>query len=85
MKAEVLKFHKKLASDCRRDLKTLAPGREREIVEGNLRTAEMWIKFLSDPDVPDFGDPKFKSKMKKLETKDAVKRRANSRRTASGR
>jgi len=78
-------FYKKLARDCRRDLKTLKPSREREIVEGNLRTAEMWIKFLSDPDVPELSDPKFKSKMRKLESKDAAKRRTNGRRSASGR
>ena len=85
MKSSVLSFHKQFARDCRRDLKTLKPGREREIVEGNLRKAETWIEFLSNPEVPDMGDPKFKSKMKKLEKKDAAKRRTNSRRTASGR
>lgn len=85
LKSDVAGFHKKLAADCRRDLKTLKPGREREIVESNLRTAEMWIKFLSNPDVPEMGDPKFNQKMKKLEAKDAAKRRADGRRTASAR
>jgi hypothetical protein len=70
-KASLLPFYEKLAKDCRKDLKTLEPGREREIVGGNLRMAENWIKFLNDPDVPEQNDPKFKQKMKKLEKKAA--------------
>ena len=67
----MLTFYEKLKRDCERDLKTIKAGTpEYEIVEGNLRKAETWIAFLSDPDVPDFNDPKFKSKMKKLEAKD---------------
>jgi len=86
-KASLLPFYKTLARDCRRDLKTLVPGREREIVEGNLHKADVWIKFLSDADVPEMGDPDFKQKMKKLakKGKDATKRRTGSRRTASAR
>jgi len=85
-KASLLPFYTKLAADCRRDLKTLkADHPARPAIEGNLRMADTWIKFLSDPDVPEQNDPKFKQKMRKLETKDEVKRGTNKSRRASSR
>lgn len=69
-KNSMLAFYKKLRRDCKRDLKTLQKGTKvYEVVEGNLMKAETWIAFLSDPDVPELDDPKFKSKMKKLDAK----------------
>ena len=66
-KEQILKFHRKLRRDCKRDLKTLQKGTPvYGCVEGNLRKAESWIRFLSDPEVPELGDLRFKSKMKKL-------------------
>lgn len=46
-KANSIDVYKKLADDCRRDLRKFHPDApEYIIVEKNLRMAENWIKFL---------------------------------------
>lgn len=67
-KSYFLNFHKKIVRDCKRDLKTMTPDDPAyRIVNNNMIASQNWVKFLSNPDVPELNDPKFKTKMKKLD------------------
>lgn len=53
-KTAVADIHQKRITECRAILAKMKPDDpRRKAVEGNLRAAEAWAKFLADPTTPD--------------------------------
>jgi hypothetical protein len=72
-KASMIKEYKKVVRECEQELKTCAPDDLGiPAITRNMAAAEHRIKFLSDPDVPEQGDPEFDAKMAKLKERDAA-------------
>jgi hypothetical protein len=75
-KVSMIREYKKVVRECKAELKNCSPDDLGiPAIQGNMAAAEHWIKFLSDPDVPEQGDPEFDAKMAKLKVRDAARAR----------